>query len=406
MELKGWIEQPLEKLVSFKTGKLNSNAATTNGKYPFFTCSQETFKTDTFSFDEECVLLGGNNANGVYPLKFFSGKFNAYQRTYIIKALKDNEISNKFLYYALRLRLEQLRSISTGAATKFLTLTILNHLKVSFPKRIETQQKIAGVLSAYDDLIENNNRRIKILEEMAQKLYKEWFVDFKFPGHQNVKFIDSTLGKIPKGWEILNLGSQLISLESGRRPKGGVHGIKQGIPSVGAENINGIGNHNFSNEKFVPIEFFQNMRNGVVQDRDVAIYKDGAYIGKSSYFRDGFPHAKFCVNEHVFLLRTNGTKLTQNLLYLWLQEPDTVDKIRGTNANAAQPGINQQSLSGLELALPNPKIVAAFDQIVESLLATIVNLSKQNQTLRQTRDLLLPRLISGELSVENLEVKS
>lgn len=246
MELKGWIEQPLEKLVSFKTGKLNSNAATTNGKYPFFTCSQETFKTDTFSFDEECVLLGGNNANGVYPLKFFSGKFNAYQRTYIIKALKDNEISNKFLYYALRLRLEQLRSISTGAATKFLTLTILNHLKVSFPKRIETQQKIAGVLSAYDDLIENNNRRIKILEEMAQKLYKEWFVDFKFPGHQNVKFIESELGKIPEGWEVVKLGVKLNILKGKNITR---DTISEGIVPVVAGGLSPAYYHNKSNTK-------------------------------------------------------------------------------------------------------------------------------------------------------------
>lgn len=71
----------LSELVSFKTGKLNSNAAVLNGKYPFFTCSQETYLTNTYSFDCECCLLGGNNANGVYPLKYYNGKFDAYQRT-------------------------------------------------------------------------------------------------------------------------------------------------------------------------------------------------------------------------------------------------------------------------------------------------------------------------------------
>jgi type I restriction enzyme S subunit len=153
-------------------------------------------------------------------------------------------------------------------------------------------------------------------------------------------------------------------------------------------------------EKFVSRKFFQEMRKGVVRDRDVAIYKDGAYIGKSSYFRDGFPHSECCVNEHVFLLRANGARLKQNALYLWLQEPDTVQTIRSKNANAAQPGINQQTVGGLELVLPDEKTAAHFDRLVEPLLAEIINLAKRIQNLRRTRDLLLPRLISGETSVE------
>ena len=104
-----WQTHKLGKLVSFKTGKLDSNAATPNGAYPFFTCSQQTFKTDTFSFDTECVLLGGNNANGVYPLKYFEGKFDAYQRTYVIRTLNDNVLLNRYLYYALHLKLELLK---------------------------------------------------------------------------------------------------------------------------------------------------------------------------------------------------------------------------------------------------------------------------------------------------------
>src|SRR3989442_863437 len=113
----------LGDLVSFKTGKLDSNAAKPNGAYPFFTCSQETLRTDTYSFDTECVLLAGNNANGIYPLKYYSGKFDAYQRTYVIRSLDPRRLLNRYLYYALRLELELLKSISTGAATKFLTLT-------------------------------------------------------------------------------------------------------------------------------------------------------------------------------------------------------------------------------------------------------------------------------------------
>ena len=153
----------LKDFVSFKTGKLNSNAATLDGPYPFFTCSQETFRTDTFSFDTECVLLGGNNANGIYPLKYFSGKFDAYQRTYIIEPLDRKKLDTRYLFYALRPTLELMKSISTGAATKFLTLTILNDIEIAYHQHIDAQRKIASILSAYDDLIENNMRRINIL---------------------------------------------------------------------------------------------------------------------------------------------------------------------------------------------------------------------------------------------------
>lgn len=113
----------LGDVTTFCTGKLNSNAAIKNGIYPFFTCSQTIFKTNTFNFDTECVLLGGNNASAIYPLFYFKGKFDAYQRTYIIEPTNNNNI--RFFYYVLRKKLDELRKQSTGATTKFLTLTIL-----------------------------------------------------------------------------------------------------------------------------------------------------------------------------------------------------------------------------------------------------------------------------------------
>lgn len=194
-------------------------------------------------------------------------------------------------------------------------------IEVSLPNKVCIQEKIASILSAYDDLIENNTRRIAILETMAQAIYREWFVEFRFPSHEKVRFVESPIGKIPEAWEYAPLGSFLASLDTGKRPKGG--SVTDGVPSIGAENINGVGRHNFQSEKYVPEEFFARMKNGIVKDRDVAIYKDGAYIGRSSYFRDGFPHRRCCVNEHVFLLRTSGSQLTPNQLYVWLNQADT-----------------------------------------------------------------------------------
>jgi len=170
----------LGELVTIRTGKLDSNAACDYGEYQFFTCSQGTFKTNTYSFDCEAVLLGGNNANGVYPLKYFRGKFDAYQRTYIICSKDENILINRYLYYSLRPKLSLLQSHSSGVTTKFLTLGILNNITLEIPPKSD-QEKISSILSAYDDLIENNTRRIQILEEMAQRIYREWFIDFEFP---------------------------------------------------------------------------------------------------------------------------------------------------------------------------------------------------------------------------------
>ena len=292
------------------------------------------------------------------------------------------EVHPKFYAYCFRTPIIRKELTASGGGTNISNLNqdILNALEVPFPTLPE-QRRIAGILSAYDELIENSQRRIRILEGMARALYREWFVHFRFPGHEKLPRVASSLGDIPKGWEATTLGAHLSALESGKRPKGGIREEADGVPSIGAENINGIGRHDFAGEKLVPREFFEQMRKGVVRDRDVAIYKDGAYIGKSSYFRDGFPHLECCVNEHVFLLRGDGLRAKQNFLYVWLQEPDTVQTIRSKNANAAQPGINQQTIAGLELVLPDEKGAAHFDRSVEPLLAEIINLAKRIQNL-------------------------
>ena len=310
-------------------------------------------------------------------------------------------LDSQFLYYWIGSPQgkAELQKCTIGSSQSAFTIVLLKSMEIELPP-LPIQKHIAGILSAYDELIENSQRRIRILEAMARALYREWFVHFRFPGHENHPRVPSPLGEIPEGWEGTTLGAHLAALESGKRPKGGIRDVNDGVPSIGAENINGIGEHDFAGEKFIPREFFQEMRKGVVCDRDVAIYKDGAYIGKSSYFRDGFPHSECCVNEHVFLLRADGVRLRQNALYLWLQEPDTVQTIRSKNANAAQPGINQQTVRGLEVILPDEKVAAHFDLLVDPLLAEIINLAKKTQNLRRTRDLLLPRLLSGQLELD------
>lgn len=178
----------LKTLAKYPTGKLNSNAAVEDGEYPFFTCAHDIYRIDQYSYDGEYVLLGGNNASGDFPIFYYNGKFDAYQRTYLIQPLFENT-DTKYLYYSIGLKLHQMKANASGTATKFLTQPILNNINIEY-RDIEEQKRIVDILSAYDNLIENNNKRIRLLEQMAENLYKEWFVRFRFPRYEDTHFIE------------------------------------------------------------------------------------------------------------------------------------------------------------------------------------------------------------------------
>lgn len=322
----------------------------------------------------------------------------------VIRVKQDTNQAFFFYFIANQAFIDHASNISSGTRMPRANWKVLEKSKWLFPP-FTIQRKIASILSAYDDLIENNNRRIKILEEMAQAIYKEWFVNFRFPGHEKVRMIKSELGMIPEGWEVRNLGDVLSEIESGSRPKGGIDPSERGIPSIGAENIIGLGQYDYIKEKYVSHEFYDGMQRGQAKSKDVLLYKDGAQIGRKSMFRDGFPHETCCINEHVFILRTNE-RCTQNYLYFWLDQPEMTQKIKNLNANTAQPGINQTGVKGLPILLPTKSLIDAFENIAEPLLAELFNLAKKNNLLRKPRDLLLPKLISGEIDVKGLDINT
>jgi len=325
-----------------------------------------------------------------------------FQKSVAILKPNSSRVNPFWFYYSLNFEQERLINTAVGTAQKNLLLRDLREFKIRVPP-LPTQRKIAAILSAYDDLIENNTRRIRILEAMAQAIYREWFVNFRYPGHEGVRLIESPLGPIPEGWEVKTVGEVLASIESGSRPKGGIDANESDMPSIGAENIIGLGKYDYSKEKFVSREFFEKMNHGHVQSYDVLLYKDGAQIGRKSIFGDGFPHQECCINEHVFILRTNNL-CNQEYLYFWLDRPDVTQNIINLNSNAAQPGINQAGVKGLDIILPSKLLLNEFRFYIKPILSLIFKLALKNKTLVETRDLLLPRLISGELDVEALEI--
>lgn len=306
------------------------------------------------------------------------------------------ELDYRYLYYWFLLAGKQnaLKQYFTGATIMHLPGDKLKSIVIEKPA-FEKQVRIADILSSYDDLIENNQKQIKLLEEAAQRLYKEWFVDFRFPGHENTTFVDG----LPEGWKQITLGDIKCRLESGGRPKGGIdNSLKKGIPSIGAENVIGLGQYNYSSEKLITEEFFNKMTKGRLISKDILIYKDGAYIGKTSLFQDGFPHRKAAVNEHVFLLHADDDIL-QYYIFFTLYQKEYFMKMQKLNKNSAQPGINSKAMLSLDILLPCRNIIIDFNNFVIPIMNKLFGLAKKNKLLSEARDRLLPKLMSGEIEV-------
>lgn len=370
----------------------------TQGNYPIYSSTTIVGMHNDYKIKAPGVVTGRSGSLG--EVQYVKENFWPLNTTLFVSDFKGN--LPRYVYYFLKTL--NLSRFNSGASVPTLNRNDLDNLYIdvhSFPE----QHKIASILSAYDDLIEINERRIKILEEMARVIYKEWFVKFRFPGHEKVKIVESELGMIPGGWEASNLKVVLEEIESGSRPKGGVGDLLEGIPSIGAENILGLGKYDFNKTKYVSKEFFESMQAGVVRNGDVLLYKDGAQIGRKSFFDEDFPFKRCCVNEHVFILRANK-RISQKYLFFWVEQPWVNQEIINLNTNAAQPGINRVSVKTLPILVPDSKLIKKFDEIVGPLIKMLFTCCKENQILRQTRDLLLPKLISGKIDVSGLDVQT
>ena len=161
----------IKDLCSIKTGKLDANASVENGKYPFFTCAKEPSRIDTFAYDCSCVLLAGN---GEFNVNMYSGKFNAYQRTYIIEPVNSNETSLKLLYYIVKNSIEHFKNISNGGIIKFIKLGDVQNIK--FPNlSFDKQQEIVSILDKINAIIDADKKQLELLDETVKSRFIEMF---------------------------------------------------------------------------------------------------------------------------------------------------------------------------------------------------------------------------------------
>ena len=290
----------------------------------------------------------------------------------------------RFIKYYIDFIKLQMQNISHGTTQDNLSVEKLLTFDFFTPP-LSTQRKIAVILGNYDDLIENNTRRINILEEMAKTIYREWFIEFRFPGHENAKKVESELGMIPQGWEVKRLGEVSLNFDRLRKPLSGqVRSAIQGeYPYYGAASI------------------LDHVNDYLFDGRYLLIGEDGSVITK-----DGRPvlqlvAEKFWANNHTHVVQ-GKSPISTNFLYLLMSNVAISGYITGT----AQPKINQENLNRIPLVSPPRDLLERFDQIVNPICDDIVILDRKNINLRKTRDLLLPKLISGELDVSELDINT
>jgi type I restriction enzyme S subunit len=403
LQKKSWRRVKIKDLGNIVTGKTppTKNSKYYNGKYPFITPtdilensiyvkSPERYLSESGAEKIKSSRLPQNSI--CYTCIASIGKIaitkkDSFSNQQINSVIVDPQKNDfRFIFYLLKNITAKIKRFAGGAASPIINKSTFSDIEVSVPS-LQIQKQIADILSTYDDLIENNNRRIETLEEMAQAIYKEWFVDFRFPGHEKVKFVDSgtEFGKIPEGWEVKKL-DDYVDFVRGIEP--GSKNYKEKfeenlIPFLRVGNLGSRQSNIFIDKNLAKDKILLKDDIAISLDGTVGIVKIGMYGAYSTGIRK-------IVIEHN----------TINKPFIWqLMQSDFIQNIIKENAKGTTILHASESIKYMEFILPRKKIMQMFYDASQSIMDEILNLSGQNEQLRRVRDLLLPKLINGEIEV-------
>ena len=290
--------------------------------------------------------------------------------------------------------------ITAQAAQPNINLTQLGDLPIKLPA-LGIQEKIVSILSSYDDLIENNTRRIQILEEMAQRIYREWFVHFRFPGHENVKMVESELGMIPAGWAVKLLGDLTEVITKGTTPTTlGKPFQDEGINFIKVESIDSNGGILDNKLAKIDAETHEILKRSQIHQADILFSIAGA-IGRSTIIPKRILPAN--TNQALAIIRPSDSALT-NYLYQNVRSADFLTFSLGRVVQTAQANVSLSVLSSAPILVPKDYLIKLFNGLTVVQLEMIEKLRQKNINLRKTIDLLLPKLISGQIDVSDLDI--
>ncbi len=302
-----------------------------------------------------------------------------------------NIIDQNYYFQCLKSPIVQNQLLARSTGTTVLGIKQSELRQVGIPLYpLPVQRKIAAVLSAYDDLLVNNSRRIQILEEMAQALYREWFVHFRFPGHEQSKMVETAMGLFPEGWEMKKLGDVACEV----RRSININQIDPETPYVGLEHIprRSIALHEWGKAKEVQSTKLR------FDKGDILFGKIRPYFHKVSVA----PIAGVCSSDAIVIKAKQPEYYAVTLCCV--TSDDFVREATQTSQGTKMPRANWDVLTKFPLAMPPMPLLSRFDGIIIKAVGQVENLTMKNRNLRQTRDLLLPKLISGEVAVADLEI--
>jgi len=346
--------------------------------------SSETVSTKK-AFKRDDILFGSLRP---YFRKVVRPKFDGVCSTDItvIRAKQDTDQAFLFYFIANQAFIDHASNISSGTRMPRANWKVLEKFKWLFPP-FPIQRKIAFILSAYDDLIENNNRRIKILEEMAQAIYREWFVNFRFPGHEKVKMVKSNTGMIPEGWEVKMLGD-ICTIVMGQSPKSEFYNEDgNGLPFH--QGVTGFG------DRFPTDRIYCTVQNRIAEAGDI-LFSVRAPVG-----RINIANKKMVIGRGLCAIRSRRG----NQSFVFQQLRDKFQETDTMGGGTIFKSVTKDDVHGIKIIEPSSEVLAKFEEISQPIFRDLEIFTDKNRILRKTRDLLLPKLINGEIDVEGLDIR-
>lgn len=305
--------------------------------------------------------------------------------------IDDKKADYRFVYYALTTLYEKMVSLKNGGAQPNLNAGIIKAIEIPMPT-LHIQKRIADILSTYDDLIENNRKQIKLLEEAAQRLYKEWFVEFRFPGYKKTRIVEG----VPERWEIVILDDVLQKITTGLNPR------KNFVLGKGENyyvTIKNMGNNDvYLDDKCdrVDDEAINKINNRSDLQMGDFLFSGIGTMGRVYWIC--IPTDNWNVSESVFTLRAND-RISNEYLYMVLLSTDMQNYCDHNAHGAAQRGIRMADLRAYSFLLPSKDIMDKYTRVSQPIIKKTQELRKQNKRLCEARGRLLPKLMSGEIEV-------
>ena len=303
-----------------------------------------------------------------------------------------SNLDHRFLKYVLLAEHDSYFSFASGTTHQTIYFPEVKAFHVCHPD-IATQRRIADVLQALDDLIENNRRRIEVLEGMAQAIYREWFVHFRFPGHENAIFVDSPLGPIPEGWAV-RTASEVVEINPQTKARKEVADPFFTMSDISERSMvcfpsgtkDGTSGSKFVNGDTLFARITPCLENG--KTGFVAALRDGQ-VGRGS-------------TEFIVL---RGSLVGRSFTYLLARDTDFRNHaIASMSGASGRQRVRNECFDSYELAVPPVDLCNEFELVIAPMIAAVFSLARQSQALAESRGLLLPKLVSGEIDVSDLDL--